>query len=313
MANRRFDLSLGRGARGGALLAFVVVATIVALDGARLTAREKHARRFECTPQAVDRIAADTFVNAKTPDGWDALVIKIVPRLGRGDADNVLSIVKENAGLLSTVILAKRREAAAGPPPVFAIDRVAVGFAVASKGGHVVVTSEKPGNLGLIQRQLLSAAEATLPDVKRIAQSDTLVLVDLKGILRRGTEHVDMTVRHAVLVDNRDGAFYSLFWAIERDADGNYGKLLDEPQWLSLNRIEDNVLYVDANEITLGIPSKRAFAIAKPPTGTALRFSPRLRELAAQPRFNEQSLHELELGSWDAVFAARRQEPGHDE
>ncbi len=51
---------------------------------------------------------------------------------------------------------------------------------------------------------------------------------------------------------------------------------------------------VDGDKFTLGIPSENAFALARIPQGTPIRFSPPLSTLAAIRHFNAESVTQLE-------------------
>jgi hypothetical protein len=283
----------------------LVVMALGALTSAstEIMAAEKLAPRFDTEPQALDRIPAGTVVGDSAPRDWNALIIKSQPRVTQGDVNQVMQVVKQNAGLLTTIILAASRQNGPGAPHPYSLDRVAVGLGVAVQGGHQVLNSENPGNLGLIQRQVLNGAERNMDSVLRIAQSDGMAIVDFRAIVRRGVEHVDSILRYAVMVDNRNGQFFTLAWQVELDTAGNYAHAPAEVQWLPRNMSEDNPLFVDASKFTLGIPNTRAFAAAKLPTGRPIPISPRTRVLAALARFNEQRLHELEVGLWQAIYA----------
>ena len=286
----------------GLLLAAVMVGGL-GLAGGQAAAAEKFAPRFDVEPRALDRVPAGTMIGDTAPRDWSALIIKSQPRVAQGDVNQVMQIVKENAALLTTIILAAARQNPPGFPHPYSLDRVAVGLGVAVQGGHQILNSENPGNLGLIQRQVLNGAERNMDGALRIAQSDGLAIVDFRAIVRRGTEHIDSILRYAVLVDNRNGQFFTLSWQIELDTAGNYAQAPAELQWLPRNMVEDNPLFVDASKFTLGIPNTRAFAVAKLPTGRSLMVPSQVRALAALPRFDQRTLHELEVGLWQAIYA----------
>ncbi|MGD9645621.1 MAG: hypothetical protein AB7U73_07910 [Pirellulales bacterium] len=294
--------SSGTHRRRNVLRCFAALGAL-ALAVPRDAAAEQRAPRFDTEPRALDRIPAGTVVGDSAPRDWDALIIKSKPRVTQGDVNQVMQVVKQNASLLTTIILAARRQNGPGAAHPYSLDRVAVGLGVTVQGGQQIVNSEKPGNLGLIERQVLNGAERNMDSALLIAQSSGMAIVDFRAIVRRGVEHVDSILRYAVMVDNRNGQFFTLAWQVELDTAGNYAQAPAEVQWLPRNMVEDNPLFVDASKFTLGIPNTRAFAVAKLPTGRPVALTPRIRALAALPRFTEQSLYELEVGLWQAIYA----------
>ena len=286
-----------------ALLLAAVLVGGPALAGRPANGAERFAPRFDVEPRALDRVPAGTIIGNTAPRDWSALIIKSQPRVAQGDVNQVMQIVKENAALLTTIILAAARQNPPGSPHPYSLDRVAVGLGVAVQGGHQILNGENPGNLGLIQRQVLNGAERNMDSALRIAQSDGMAIVDFRAIVRRGTEHIDSILRYAVLVDNRNGQFFTLSWQVELDTAGNYAQASSELQWLPRNMVEDNPLFVDSSKFTLGIPNTRAFAVAKLPTGRSLIVPPQVRALAALPRFDQRTLHELEVGLWQTIYA----------
>ena len=281
----------------------VAVALAALATAVSTRAAEKLSPRFDTQPRGLDRIAAGTIIGDTAPRDWSALIIKSQPRVTQGDVNQVMQVVRQNAALLTTIILASARHNPPGTAHPYALDRVAVGLAVTVPGGHQVLNSENPGNLGLIQRQVLNGAERNMDSVQRIAQTDGMAIVDFRAIVRRGVEHVDSILRYAVMVDNRNAQFFTLAWQVELDTAGDYAQAPAEVQWLPRNMVEENQLYVDAGKFTLGIPNTRAFAVAKLPTGRPVVIGPQIRTLAALPRFDVQALHQLEVGLWQAIYA----------
>src|SRR5918912_1578101 len=96
-------------------------------------------------------------------------------------------------------------------------------------------------------------------EVQVMARSRTTAFVDAPARLLRHGKHCPVTLRYALLVDERTGALEALMWLLDREGGGYQGPS-SPVRRLPPNLIEYAVLHVDGNEFALGLPTDWAFA-----------------------------------------------------
>jgi hypothetical protein len=252
------------------------------------------------------RIEPGTRVADRAPDGWH-LVLKSCPRVTTGDLDKASSQTLELAQLFFTAVIV-HPEPDPARPQHFRLGRVAVGLGSTKSGDRILTrdTAESLGvRLGIFEAMALLENENQLKNVVQVARSATMAMVDYPLTMLRGNTHVPVILRHAYLVDPRDGRLFALLWTIDKS--GREYRLAEGPLLLlEPNQVLDAQLHVDATKFFLGAPSPEAFAITSLPAGTALPPPPQFAALAASRHFTPNTAYQLELGLWDALFPNRR-------
>jgi hypothetical protein len=179
------------------------------------------------------------------------------------------------------------------PGQAFYLGIVARGFAMTIGNEQKIVSSANTlgGDLGMFGKTILKENEQILDqDVRQVARTPTMMIFDAKAVMRRGDDHVNMIMRHALLVDPATGRLYTLVWLLTN----NYEAAEETMQLLPEGMWEKRYLSVKRDKFTLGIPSKDAFALRQVPQGTPVRYTPKLYAAATTREFTEQSVPAIE-------------------
>ncbi|HZT81700.1 MAG TPA: hypothetical protein VFA26_15845, partial [Gemmataceae bacterium] len=179
------------------------------------------------------------------------------------------------------------------------LEKVAVGFALDSKGQSVIATPKQlpPGvSLGLIGQNVFEKNEEGLRDVPQVARSRTMCVFDAtKALMLREGKHQRMVIRHVVLVNPADGKVQTLVWLLGPGRDGGLVPAEDAMQLLPPGLKEDRVINVKKEKFgVLGIPAEDAFAMVRIPQGTPVKWTPDLQKVAAVRTFTADSAAQLE-------------------
>lgn len=268
--------------------------------------QEPDASNIDLTSRKLDLIPVGTVIGKSPPSGWSHLVLITIPTLVAEDERDAPPIATHYARMLKFTVLANVvRSQESGPGP-FRLERVARGFAITIKGQETIVNSQNTlgADLGWFGRPILKENENILDnDVRQIARTDTMLVFDARSVMRRGDNHVNMIMRHAILVDPATGRLYTLVWLLTDayEAAEDTMQLLPEGMWekryLSVKRDKFNAL---------GIPTREAFALRQVPQGTPVPYSSRLKEEATAQKFTRTSVHSIE----DTLRAAAIQASG---
>ena len=245
----------------------------------------------------MDWITPGTVIGEKAPKGWTDLVLIATPRLGVGDVNEISSTAASYSSLFRFTVLANTRAEKSGDEPGYVLDKVAIGLALDVKGRNVIANAENTfeADLGFLGRRILAENEKILKeDVRQVARTAHMVVFDIVGYVRRDEKHRSMVIRHAILASPTTGQVSSFAWLLALDGSGGHALADKGLQKLPTPFREDRVLSVDAQRLTLGIPSADAFALAKIPQGTPLGFSPALKAVAAVKPFTTQAAQQLE-------------------
>jgi hypothetical protein len=96
----------------------------------------------------------------------------------------------------------------------------------------------------------------------------------------------------------------ALAWLLEPASKG-YSLAEESMQLLPANLQETRTMRVDGDQLNfLGMPGPTALAVVSIPQGTAIGFTPELREVAARRRFTPESAAQLEAGIWNGLATA---------
>lgn len=246
------------------------------------------------------RIAPGTVVGEGATAGWSHLVLLARARLGAGDIDAVPRSAARYSGIFQEVILANVRDANAsdtGEQPSYYLEKLAIGGALDIAGKAIVATSQQTfgKDLGFIGRRVFQESENLLAsDFRQVARTRTMLVFDAAGFVLYNHKHRRMVIRHAVVVSPRDGRLATFVWLLGSDGNGGYARAEPTLQLLPAGMHEDRVLSVDANRFTLGIPAIDAFALARIPQGTPVRFNQALATYGVVRRFDAEHALKLE-------------------
>jgi len=247
----------------------------------------------------VESIKPGTQIGDEPPRGWSHLVLLAKPRIGVGDVDAIPKSAIHFGSMFSFTILANvvpERTADAEEKRYF-LQRVAIGMATNVQGRNLIVTSDQTfgADVGFIGRAVMRENERILSsDMRQVARTRTMVVLDADAIVLRNSQHRPMVIRHVILVAPQTGQLTAFVWLLGRDGTDRYTLADNAIQMLPPQMHEDRVLSVDSRRFTLGIPAADAFALARLPQGTPVKYSKSLTTLAAVRRFTPESALNLE-------------------
>jgi hypothetical protein len=245
-------------------------------------------------------IPPGTVIGEGAPKGWSQLVLLARPRLGVGDVDTVSKTAARYSGIFLFTVLARVRDSAKGGdgPHDFFLEQVAVGGALDVDGRTVVATSDQTfgKDLGFIGRRVYQESEHLIAtDFRQVARTRTMVVFDANAYVLYNRKHSRMVIRHAILASPRDGRLSTFVWLLGSDGQGGYALAEPTLQLLPAGMREDRVMSVDGRKFNaFGVPGPDAFALARIPQGTPVRFSPTLSPLAVVRRFDADAAVRLE-------------------
>ena len=312
------------------LAAITLLATLATVSG-----RYCHAQP---PGEPITKIAAGTLIESDSHTAhWKTCLLIAEPRVADGDVDAVSRTVKRYAELWKFVIVARTEpvESTSSDPENdtlrYQLDDVGVGLAMA-RGGDLIVCSgqaeaegngtstngtgtngteesarkTRPPRLGLIEQQLLNAAEKSLDQMRVVARRTTLVLFDSPGVVHHDGENRAMIVRTLVWVSPSTGKTASAVWLLQESDDGTLGTVDDHGVALPAGFREDRRLHVDADELVLGIPTPSAFALAQLPPGKRFAIDDDLAIAASRNRYTDSQIERLASLLNAAIRAGRK-------
>jgi hypothetical protein len=301
------------------LIASFLVLGLVLAVGAYCCAQRENRRAAEPddrAPQAVDpgagvdlshkpldHIRVGTVIGKEPPEGWSHLVLFAIPTLTPQDARDAPRIAGHYAQMFKFTVLANVARRAAPAQAPFYLEKVARGFATNVEGKQTIVSGKNTlgANLGAFGRRILDENEKILDeDVRQVVRTPTMLIFDAKAVMLRGGEHVDMIMRHAIEVDPASGRLYTLVWLLTED----YQPAERALQLLPKGMHEKRLLSVKRDKFTLGIPNRDAFALRQIPQGTAVPYTPALRQAATVKKFEAGQVPRVEETLRDAAIRA---------
>lgn len=262
---------------------------------------------IDLTRRTLDQIPVGAIIGKSPPPGWSHLVLITIPTLVPEDERDAPRIATHYARMFKFTILANvvPRESAARRS--FDLEKVARGFAMTIKNQETIVNGQNTlgGDLGMFGKLILQENESILNnEVHQIARTRTMLIFDAQSVMLRGTDHVNMIMRHALLVDPPTGRLYTLVWLLTR----SYEPAEDVLQLLPEGMWEKRLLSVKRDKFNFaGIPSREAFALRRVPPGTPVPYTLQLKEAATAREFSEVSVLRLE----ELLRAAAIEAAGH--
>jgi len=250
------------------------------------------------------KIADGVMVDGEPPAPWSHRVLLARPRVAAGDTNDLAEIVKENAELLSFVLMARVEPTAGEDPPEHVLRDVGVGLAAKIDGRLRVVTGPvaagqqplRSVHLGFIANRVVASAEQSLDAMRIIVRRTTLVIFDSPAVLHLRGANRDAVVRSMIWIEPDSGKVHHALWALRKGNDRAWELALDQGVYLPVPFEEDRILHVDGNQFRFGIPTATAFGLASLPPGLAFSLDGNLGEMACRSSYDEAALGELAAG-----------------
>jgi len=248
-------------------------------------------------PAAVPRIPPGTPVSSATADRFNRVIYQAVSRISAGDADKVPSSIRSRVSKFTFAILATVVNS--GPDEESAryrLTEVAVGYAVPLGGRLTIIDTEAPpatAGIDRLGRQVLSANGRNLGSLRQVGKTDLMQVIDIDALVRQGTRHARLTMRHLIWVDPASGRTASCFWLLEKRSRDRFIPLANPPRWLHEGTEDARSIHVDASKFILGVPTQEAFAISSLPPGIELTWTPAFQQAAALPSYTDADLQQL--------------------
>lgn len=253
----------------------------------------KPQEKIDLEAKPLERIPVGTVIGRKAPEGWSNLVLLAIPTLTREDERDAPRMATHYAQMFKFTVLANvtRRK---DDKDRYYLERVARGFATTVDGKQVIIRGKDTlgADLGLFGRRILDENEKVLDeDVRQVARTATMMIFDAQAVMLRDGAHVNMIMRHAILVDPTNGRLYTLVWLLDRD----YKPAEKVIQLLPDGMREKRMLSVKRDKFNaLGIPERDAFGLRQVPPGKPITYTDALKEAASVKTFTEANVPRIE-------------------
>ncbi len=249
--------------------------------------------KIDLQKKPLSRIPVGTVIGQQPPKGWSNLVLFAIPTLTPQDERDAPRTATHYAQMFKFTVLANVARRGDGKAP-FYLERVGRGFATTVGGKQVIISGKDTlgADMGLFGRRILDENEKILDeDVRQVVRTATMLIFDAQAVMRRGDDHVNMVVRHAILVDPAIGRLYTLVWLLTRD----YEPAEKAIQLLPDGMRERRLLSVKRDKFSrLGIPERDAFALRQIPQGKPITYTDALKEAACVKTFEEAKVPQIE-------------------
>jgi hypothetical protein len=225
-----------------------------------------NAQESTAVPRKISLIKPGTIISNQAPEGWSYMLFRNTSTVGAGDLDAASNTIKHLANFLGSVMVAQVESTSPrGAPANFIIKDV--GYGLFSRVGQLdkVVSSatyqQLGAKFGLLESIALSSAEKRLNSLLITAQTPTMSIVDSPTMVFAREKHVEVTVRHAILVDSRTGNVVTLIWFIEPGTHRQPHRVISDIDVFPANADISIVLHLDRREFALGVITERALAL----------------------------------------------------
>ncbi|MFO0939176.1 MAG: hypothetical protein U0930_00265 [Pirellulales bacterium] len=248
--------------------------------------------------KSIVHIDAGTVINAPNATRWNRTILLAKPRISSGEVGQLTENIRQAASLFVLSIAATVDQDPQAAEPKFRLAEVGVGYSVPVADQLKVVHSDDYAshgvNLSFIPRQMLSENEKQIGNIKTTVRANSLLMFDVPAMLLQNNKHVDFTMRHLIWIDTKTGKLATMVWLMQADRSGKLSIVSSEPiRKLEPNTVEDRAIHVDGGEFTLGIPSKRAFALESMPPGKQIAWTQATATLAALESYDISAIQAL--------------------
>lgn len=255
-------------------------------------------RVFDVAPRKIELVQPGAVLENGPPTGWSHLIIQSKPKVTQGDLDKAGKLDIDLASAFFTVMAANVKDGGPDATRRFALEKVGVGVGATIQGKDTVIspdTQAKLGaNLGFIARMVLKSFYSEQMEVKIVAASDEMMVVDSPVVIRMKDHNELNIIRHALILDRATGRLERACWLLllgeKQKPRGMAGKV----EWLRENHLEKAELFLDKREYRLGMATKQAYGLITPPLGASSTevAEAQLGCLCAKP-FSEEKAEEL--------------------
>jgi hypothetical protein len=238
------------------------------------------------------RILPGTVIGKGPPDGWSHFLMIAIPTLTRDDLRDAPKIAAHYAQMFKFTLLARSRKVG----NEYRLDTVARGFAMNVRGRDIIVAPRQMfgGKPGVFGDRILAENEKHIDaDVRQIARTPNMLVFDAQAIMRQGNDHVQMVLRHGIVLDPVTNRIYTFVWLLSKDKVG-YAIAEKSLQLIPEGFREERFLSVKRDKFVLGMPTPEAFALMRTPQGKALAWTPELEKLAAIKELTREQALALE-------------------
>lgn len=250
------------------------------------------ASTIDLESKPLPRIPSGTIIGRSAPEGWSNLIMIAIPTLTREDLRDAPKIATHYARMFKFTLLARTEKSKAG----YLLQTVARGFATTVGDKEIIVDSKKThgADLGAFGARILAENEKHIDaDLRRVARTTTMCLFDAQAVMRQGSDHVRMVLRHAIVVEPIKGTVYTFIWLLSKE-DSTYALAEKEMQLIPEALREARYLSVKRNKFVLGLPTPEAFALVRTPQGKGIPWTPELEKLAANKEITREQVKKLE-------------------
>lgn len=242
--------------------------------------------------EPLPRIPAGTVIGTAAPKGWSHFIMIAIPTLTKEDLRDAPKIATHYARMFKFTLLAQSEKV----KDVYRFKGVARGFAMTIRDKEVIVDPKNTfgADLGAFGRRILDENEQHIDkDLRTVARTPNLFLFDAQAMMRQGTDHVRMVLRHAVVLDPATDKVSTFVWLLARESD-RYAIAEKEFRLIPEGFREERFLSVKRDRFTFGIPSADAFALMRTPQGAAIRWTTDLANLAGTKDLSKDQVIKLE-------------------
>lgn len=264
--------------------------------------------------KSVVLIDAGTVINAPNASRWNRTILLAKPRISSGDIGQLSESIRQAASLFVLSIVATVDQDPQATEPQFRLAEVGVGYSVQVADQMKVVHSNDYAshgvNLSFISRQMLAENERQVGNIKTVVRANSLLMFDVPAMLLQNNKHADFTMRHLIWIDTKTGKLATMVWLLQRDRTNKLIVVSTEPiRRLEPNTLEDRAIHVDGGEFTVGIPSKRAFALESMPPGKQIAWTQAAEQLAAFETYDIANIQSLLRALNEATQASQFAKP----
>lgn len=264
--------------------------------------------------KSIVRIDAGTVLNAPNPTRWNRVILLAKPRIASGDIGQLSESIRQAASMFVLSIAATVDQDPLVQESKYRLAEVGMGYSLTINNQQTVVHSDNyqayGAQLSFFQRQMLAENERQLGTIKAIARGNSLLMFDVPALMLVKDKHVDFTIRHLIWIDTKTGKLATMVWLLQADRAKQLSVVSTEAiRWMESSTVEDRAIHVDGAEFTLGIPSKRAFALEQMPPGRPIAWVPGASSLAAQEAYTLESIQALLRALNEANRASQANNP----
>ncbi|TWT94513.1 hypothetical protein [Stieleria varia] len=244
---------------------------------------------------------------------WNRLVLIATPKINSGDVDAMSASIRDAATACSLTLMASIKQVTGSDGGVqYTFRDLGVGYSLPINGRQTIISSDTAAQqgaaLGFIARQILRSNEKRLSEVRVVASTSTLRILDAPSVVLIGQQHQHCITRHLIWLDPASGTGAMLVWLLQPgvESGANAGdRMIDKPmRLLRWGTTEQRMVHVDGSEFTLGFPSELAVALEDLPPGRDIAWPENAKSLTSRTTYGEADIEQLAAALNHAIGAA---------